>query len=423
MIGLVQVLSMVSMGVLASAQHLEYKHGIDGGEFITDLTNETFHSFIQENPNAIVEWYANWCGKCRLIAPELAAAAETAAELGWPIVIGRIDVDKYAELTEDEDIGYFPTLQVYTNGKRAEQVGNAPHQNALLTRMARVVGAEPPTDLAVKTDIDTVQKFTDWVFWRGNDASAMETTLVAFVPPDVNDHGLLNTVRELSEELLDWGIRTVIVRTNDIINTFKLPPAPRLVLYKDFDEGREQFDGLFTKEDVKKWVLARNTALVTTVTHYTLRRLQAADNILVHVFVPGDVWNSPPGRTETVSWFASAVSVAEHQNGWPRGTLTVAITDAEQYGPWMDQFNLPRAPLPAFGATHLPSGKKYAMALSEEDSMAAYTYEELEAPGNKTVIRAGMFPMADLWVPWLEQVVKGEATPVSEVPGGVESEL
>jgi len=80
-------------------------------EFI-ELTDADFQSTLESVPVAIVDYYASWCGACRMAAPMFRRVAE---EAGVPIY--KIDAEKNPDSRAGVTIANLPTLAVFRNGK------------------------------------------------------------------------------------------------------------------------------------------------------------------------------------------------------------------------------------------------------------------------------------------------------------------
>lgn len=83
------------------------------------LTSENFaENVLQSGKLVLVDFWATWCGPCRMLAPNLAQIAnEHAAEL----VVGKVNVDDEADLAEEFGIRSIPTLILFRNGKPIAQ--------------------------------------------------------------------------------------------------------------------------------------------------------------------------------------------------------------------------------------------------------------------------------------------------------------
>ena len=75
-------------------------------------TEKEFAELIKKDL-VLVDFYAEWCGPCKLIAKELEDLDEETKE----IEIIKVDIDKFPDLAIKNSIMVVPTLKVYQNGK------------------------------------------------------------------------------------------------------------------------------------------------------------------------------------------------------------------------------------------------------------------------------------------------------------------
>ena len=79
---------------------------------IIHLTNENFEDLIKEK--VLVDFYANWCGPCKMIAPELERVESS-------IKVVKVDVDEFEDLAREYGVMSIPTLILFENGKEAKR--------------------------------------------------------------------------------------------------------------------------------------------------------------------------------------------------------------------------------------------------------------------------------------------------------------
>ena len=89
---------------------------------ITTLTNDNFDSVIKDAQTPVlVDFWAEWCGPCKMIAPVL---EELATEYAGRLTIAKLNVDDQREATEKLSIRGIPTLILFKNGEpEATKVG------------------------------------------------------------------------------------------------------------------------------------------------------------------------------------------------------------------------------------------------------------------------------------------------------------
>ncbi|RKP27554.1 thioredoxin-like protein [Syncephalis pseudoplumigaleata] len=84
-------------------------------------TAEEFDQIISSNSIVVVDFFAEWCGPCRLIAPKIEALAEKTPD----VTFIKLDVDKVEEIAQRYGIRAMPTFIFFKDGEKAKEVVGA----------------------------------------------------------------------------------------------------------------------------------------------------------------------------------------------------------------------------------------------------------------------------------------------------------
>ena len=80
---------------------------------LLEITNNNFDEIVKNNETVLVDFFATWCGPCKMMAP---VVDEIAAE-NANVAVGKCDVDEAGELAMRFGIMSIPTLMVFKNGE------------------------------------------------------------------------------------------------------------------------------------------------------------------------------------------------------------------------------------------------------------------------------------------------------------------
>jgi thioredoxin 1 len=97
------------------------------------LTDSDFADTIGASKPTLVDFWAEWCGPCRLIAPVL---DEVAVEHGDKITVAKLNVDENPQSAMSYDVMSIPTLIVFQHGVEKKRIVGARPKNALLADLA-----------------------------------------------------------------------------------------------------------------------------------------------------------------------------------------------------------------------------------------------------------------------------------------------
>src|SRR6476469_4026382 len=105
---------------------------------IVILSDATFDEAVAGSDTPVlVDFWAEWCGPCKMVAPTL---AEIADEQRGKLTIGKLNVDDNPDTARRFDVMSIPTLLVFKDGKQVKRLVGAKGKGQLLQDLAEFIG-------------------------------------------------------------------------------------------------------------------------------------------------------------------------------------------------------------------------------------------------------------------------------------------
>lgn len=95
---------------------------------VVNLNRDNFNEIINSEKTILLDFYADWCGPCRMVAPFVQAIAEENPNY----LVGKINVDNEPELAQEFGVSSIPMLVVIKDGKIVNQSVGAKTKQQIL---------------------------------------------------------------------------------------------------------------------------------------------------------------------------------------------------------------------------------------------------------------------------------------------------
>ena len=102
----------------------------ENAKYVT-LTEENFDRVLQDNPVVAVDFWATWCGPCKMIAPIL---EQIATEYAGKIKVAKANVDEQMQLAIEHKVEVIPTLFYYKDGKQINKTVGVLEKNDIVRK-------------------------------------------------------------------------------------------------------------------------------------------------------------------------------------------------------------------------------------------------------------------------------------------------
>lgn len=105
---------------------------------VIEVTDDTFSTAIRAHPYLVVDFWAEWCGPCQMVAP---AIEDLARDYSGRVTFGKCNVDLNPRVANSFSISAIPTLLLFADGMLVERVIGAHPKEAIRSRVLRAFGA------------------------------------------------------------------------------------------------------------------------------------------------------------------------------------------------------------------------------------------------------------------------------------------
>lgn len=102
-----------------------------------EITDGNFEEILNTDQIVLVDFWAEWCGPCKMIGPSV---AELATEYAGRAVVGKIDVDANPNTSVQFGVRNIPTLLFFRNGEVVDKVVGAVPKATLANKLNALIG-------------------------------------------------------------------------------------------------------------------------------------------------------------------------------------------------------------------------------------------------------------------------------------------
>ncbi|CAM4553835.1 protein disulfide-isomerase [Lepidochelys kempii] len=237
------------------------------------LRAASFERALAAHKHLLVEFYAPWCGHCKALAPEYAKAAAQLQADGSGIRLAKVDATEESELAQQFGVRGYPTIKFFKNGDKSS-----------------------PREYTAGREADDI---VNWLKKRtGPAATTLADAAAAEALVDSSEVTVIGLFKDVESEaakqflLAAQSIDDIpfgISSSSDVFSKYQLS-KDGVVLFKKFDEGRNNFEGDITKENLLNFIKSNQLPLVIEFTEQTAPKIFGGE-IKTHIllFLPKSV--------------------------------------------------------------------------------------------------------------------------------------
>ncbi|KAK1436470.1 hypothetical protein QVD17_02250 [Tagetes erecta] len=278
------VILMIALCIVSPIYCDEFK--VNGK--VLELHESNFDAAVSSFDCVLVDFYAPWCGHCKRLSPELDKAAPVLSGLKKPVVVAKIDADKYSRIASKYDIDGFPTLKIFLHGVPTDYRG--PRKSDSLVRYLRKFVAPDVTVIESDSGITEFLELAGTSFpifiGFGLDESAISKLAIKF-----KKNAWFSVAKDFSE------------KTMALYDFDKVPAL--VALHPSFDEQNVSY-GPFEDEFLEEFIQQCLLPLTLPMTGESLKLLKDDKRKIVLTIVEDETHNDSKELIKLLRAAASA---------------------------------------------------------------------------------------------------------------------
>lgn len=218
---------------MAIATSTVFANDVELDEGVLVLTEKNFDDVLAKNERILIEFYAPWCGHCKKLTPEYAAAAQVLAKNDPPVPLAKVDATENKALAERFGIQGFPTLYWFVNGEKMEY-GGGRTKDTIVSWVLKKSGP-PSTEVTCAALKEKVEESKFVLAYFGDLANALYTDA------------------HMSFAAAEDGITFVHTTDADCAKENGVATVPGLAFFRKFEESPLAYSGSADKDALVAW--------------------------------------------------------------------------------------------------------------------------------------------------------------------------
>lgn len=232
-----KVTTLVVCLLLASSAFTSAEWGFPEEDDVLVLKESNFDEAIKKFEFILVEFYAPWCGHCKKLTPEYAGAAKILKEASPAVPLAKVDATENAAIATKFSVQGYPTIKFFIKGEPIDFNGGRT-QAEIVNWIKKKTG---PASVGIE-DAAALDKL-----------KADNKVVIAYFGADNENYQNFIKVGQSFEAL---------TFTHSFDAALATAAGAELVLYKQFDEGSNTYNGDWSVESIKAFINAHRYPVV-----------------------------------------------------------------------------------------------------------------------------------------------------------------